>query len=482
MHSGGLLEIAIIAAVALAMGLILQRLKQPAIVGYIAAGVLLGPHGLGLVAERGPIEILAELGVLMLLFIIGMELSLRGFKRALRIALPAAAAQIVLSVAVMLVIGHFFGRSIEVAIVMGFIVALSSTAVAIKLLDDIGELRTETGRVAVSVLIAQDLAVVPMLLAVNSMVGDEGINFVGYLKVVIAIILLVLMIVVLTRRERVGLPLAKTVEGNVELTAITALAYCFGAALVSGLFGLSPAYGAFLAGLWIGNSTARTSILSAALPIQSVLLMVFFLSIGLLIDLQFIWAHLGEVLVMLAVVTLFKTVMNVSVLRVLGVPWPRAWLAGIVIGQVGEFSFLLLAAATTIGLLAPIESRLALSVIALSLMLSPLWLLTARRMGGVVWRNVTTFRDLWQGLYGRETRAVVMATQSTARFTIQMGNQGYEAVQNMFGTTPTEPGKSPDTSSCSEDATFESDGDEADQGGSKPGLPKPPADGADGRR
>ncbi|MDP6343290.1 MAG: cation:proton antiporter [Alphaproteobacteria bacterium] len=431
MHTDGLLEIALLAASALILGLVLQRLRQPAVVGYIVAGVVLGPSGFDLFPDRAPIETLAELGVLLLLFIIGMELSLRAFRRVLRLAVLGAGAQIVLSVAVMLLIAHLFGRSWETAIVMGFVVAISSTAVAIKLLEDIGELRSEIGRTAVGVLIAQDLAVVPMLLVIQGLAGG-GIAFGGYLKILIAVALLAAMIVVLTRRERVNVPFARAVRGNVEVAAITALAYCFGASLLSALLGLSPAYGAFLAGLWIGNSTARAPLLGAAKPIQGVLLMVFFVSIGLLLDVGFIWQHLGEVMVVLLVVTLFKSAMNVGLLRLLGEPWPRAWIAGVSIGQIGEFSFVLVAAGAAAGLILESGSRVVVSVIALSLMLSPLWLLVARRLENLVWHRVGSFRELLDYLFGRETRAMVSATQHTVRFSVHLGERGYQAAQELL--------------------------------------------------
>lgn len=439
MHTSGLLEIAIIAAAALVLGLLLQRLRQPAIVGYIAAGVILGPSVLSVIDDQGPVEILAELGVLMLLFVIGMELSLRGFRRVLRLALSVAVAQIALSVAVMLAINQLFGRSTEVAIVLGFVVALSSTAVAIKLLEDIGELRTSVGRTTVGVLIAQDLAVVPMLLIIDTMASDGGFPVVGILRVLSAVGLLAALIMVLTRRERVGVPFARSVEGNVELSAIIALAYCFGAALLSALLGLSAAYGAFLAGLWIGNSNARTAIMQAALPIQGVLLMLFFLSIGLLLDLGYIWAHLAEVLTMLLIVTVCKTIMNVAVLRLFGEPWPRAWLAGVTLGQIGEFSFVLVAAAAAAGVMTGADSKLAISVIALSLMLSPFWLFTLRRLDQLVWRNIRTFAQLWRGVYGEETQAVALATLNTARFTIRLGTRGYDACRNLLTANENRP-------------------------------------------
>ncbi|MFP6747713.1 MAG: cation:proton antiporter [Alphaproteobacteria bacterium] len=422
------MEIALLAVCALVLGLVLQRLRQPAIVGYIVAGVILGPSGFGLFPDRGPIETLAELGVLLLLFVIGMEMSLRAFRRVLRLAVLGAGAQIVLSIAAMLVLAQIFERSVETAIVMGFVVALSSTAVAIKLLEDIGELRTAVGRTAIGVLIAQDLAIVPMLLIVDGLAGGTGIPLTGYFKLFAAVALLAGMIMLLTRRSRVGVPFAHALHGNVELAAVTALAYCFGAALASALMGLSPAYGAFLAGLWIGNSTVRAPLLAAARPIQSVLLMVFFVSIGLLLDMAFIWENLAEVLSILLVVTLLKTIMNVAVLRALREPWPRAWIVGVSIGQIGEFSFVLVAAGVAAGLVLDTAGRIAVSVIALSLMLSPLWLLFNRRLERLVGTNVKSLREYLETLFAPETRAVATMSLYSRRFTLHMG----AAAKNMM--------------------------------------------------
>ncbi|MDA1098305.1 MAG: cation:proton antiporter [Proteobacteria bacterium] len=450
MHTNGLFEIALLAASALILGLVLQRLRQPAIVGYIVAGVILGPSGFDLFPNRAPIETLAELGVLLLLFVIGMELSLRAFRRVLRVALLAAGAQIALSIGAMLVVMHFFGRGVETAIVMGFVIALSSTAVAIKLLEDIGELRTAIGRTAIGVLIAQDLAIVPMLLIVDGLAGGTGMDMGGYLKLFLALGLLAAMIIVLTRRSRVGLPFTGSMHGDVEISAVTALAYCFGAALVSALVGLSPAYGAFLAGLWIGNSTARVPLLAAARPIQGVLLMIFFVSIGLLLDLGFIWEHLAEVMSILLVVTVLKTMMNVAILRALREPWPSAWIVGVSIGQIGEFSFVLVAAAVGAGLILDTGGRIVVSVIALSLMLSPLWLILSRRLERLVGSNVQTLREYLQRIFAPEARAVAIMSRYSVRFSMRMGEKGYRAAKDIMADN---------TAADSADADAGADGD-----------------------
>jgi monovalent cation:H+ antiporter-2, CPA2 family len=400
MESAGheLTEIAIVATVALGCGLILSRLKQPAIVGYILAGIVLGPSVLGFVTDRDQINFLAELGVLLLLFAIGMELDIRDFKPVIRFAFIGTGMQIAIASVVMFVLGYLFGWSWERSILVGFGIALSSTAVAIKLLEDVGELKTEVGKRAIAILIAQDLAVVPMMLFVATMAPNRDLVIGDLLPVAGAVIILGGLMWFLGRRGRLRLPFREFTRGQLDLIAIAALALCFAAAAISGLFGMSTAYGAFLAGLVLGNSTDRKIMLRSTLPIQGVLLMVFFLSIGLLIDLNFIWENIGQIVVMLLLVTLGKTALNVGVLRFLKEPWPRAWLGGVALGQVGEFSFVLAALGVSVGAITDDGYRLFVAVIALSLMISPLWLDSARRLHRLA-DSAESFQDLMSRIY-----------------------------------------------------------------------------------
>ncbi len=402
MIGGELTGIAVVASAALICGALFSRLRQPPLVGYILAGILLGPTALGVVEDREQIALLAELGVLVLLFIIGLELSLRAFKLVWRQSLGTVALQVVATLIIALVVKLILGWTMWQAVLVGFVLALSSTAVAIKILEDIGELRTEVGRVAVGVLIAQDLAVVPMMLVVASM-GETEVSVTGAVVAIAAAVgILSGVIVVLGRRRRFRLPFLDTIEGDVDLTTMAALGLCFAAASASGLLGLSPAYGAFLAGLIVGNTADRAKMIRATQPIQAVLIMVFFVSIGLLIDIGFIWNNLLLVLLLVLIVTLVKTALNIAIIRFFGAEWRVAFLSGTVMGQIGEFSFVLVAAGLTVGLLGDAENRLLVSLIALSLAVSPLWLITARRLEAIRWRQRMNPRFVLRRLYGRE--------------------------------------------------------------------------------
>jgi CPA2 family monovalent cation:H+ antiporter-2 len=413
---GQLTGIAVVALAALACGMLLTRLRQPAIVGYIVAGVLLGPSALGLVQDRAIIQLLAEMGVLLLLFLIGMELSLRAFRDVAGIAILTTLAQIVLGIASMFALSTLLDWSWELSIVMGFVVALSSTAVAVKMLEEIGELRTRVGQVTVGVLIAQDLAVVPMMLTVSALgavqrggTDGEEIAALGWTAVgniAFSVGFLVFLILWLSRRERLHLPFAKLVGNHVDLTPLAGLAFCFGAAAASGLLGLSPAYGAFLAGLVIGNSTGRKVMLRHTQPVQSILLMVFFLSVGLLLDLRFLWDNLGSVLALLFFIFVLKTLLNIGALRLFGETWPRAFMSGVVLGQIGEFSFVLAALGLTAGVVSFDAHRLIVALTVLSLILAPFYLVVARRTHRALLLGITSGRETVRLAFGNEAAAV----------------------------------------------------------------------------
>ncbi|MDF1721226.1 MAG: cation:proton antiporter [Minwuia sp.] len=437
MHEEELINLAIVAGAALLCGLLFSRIRQPVVVGYIVAGVVLGPSVLGLVGDGEEVQLVAELGVLMLLFLIGMELSLRSFRRIWRTAMTIAGLQIGLGLAFAWLFGKGLGWSPELSLIVGFGLGLSSTAVAIKILEDIGELRSDVGQLAVGVLVAQDLAVVPMLLIVSEMGKPDASPYGAVVPVLVAVAILGGIVFLLSRRKREHLPFAHWISDNHDLAAMSGLAMCFVFAAISGLVGLSPAYGAFIGGLVVGNTIERQKMIAAVEPVQSVLLMVFFLSIGLLLDLNFIWENMLLVIGLLLAVSFAKIGTNIIILRMLGEPWPKAWLAGTVIGQVGEFSFVLVATGVAAGVVDPFGSKLMTAIIALSLIASPFFLFTARRMEGVEWRRVRTFSDFTRAIYGRNAGAFVQgsgrAARGVGRVTLSVGDYGINELDRIVG-------------------------------------------------
>lgn len=379
-----------------------MRLRLPPMIGFIIAGLALGPTGAGVISNSDNVTLLAEMGVLVLLFFIGMELSIRAFALTLRQAVLVAGGQLVAAMMVAALIGWWLKVSYAESIILGFIIALSSTVVAMKMLDEMGVLRGAAGRAAVGVLIAQDLAVVPMLIFVTSLGGGEIDAAAVAVKIAIAVALLGGVLWWFGRHGKLKIPLTDGIEENVELLALGSLAFCFTAAAIAGLAELSPVYGAFLAGIIVGNSTLRSRVVPVIEPIQSVLLVVFFLSIGLLIDLSFIMANLWLVLGASLIVIAAKTALNVALLRWTGADAQTALIAGLSMAQIGEFSFILAAAGLSAGALGFDTYRLAIAVTAVTLLVSPLWTNLMHRFERMASAQLLTYRVLLAEAYAQE--------------------------------------------------------------------------------
>jgi CPA2 family monovalent cation:H+ antiporter-2 len=282
---------------------------------------------------------------------------------------------------------------------------MSSTAVAVKMLEDSGELRSRVGRIALGITIAQDLAVAPMLVVVSNMAPEGGGSvFSMIFEVALTVAILVGLILFLTRRHKVNLPFHEIISPNPDLKPLAAFALCFGFATVAGLIGLSPAFGAFLAGLIVGNSAQRQEVHQNAGPIQAILLMVFFLSIGLLIDLRFVWENIGQILAALAFVTIFKTALNVAILRLQGQSWQNAFSAALVIGQLGEFSFVIAALALSTGVIGGEIHKMIVAVTVLSLVISPVMFDFHKRLRHRAAARVSSLGGLFRLAYLGETR------------------------------------------------------------------------------
>lgn len=400
-HDIQLTEITLVIVAALAGGLGFARLKQPPILGYILAGIILGPSGMGLIQSSEQVRLLAELGVLLLLFVVGMDLSLRTFKKAWVISTLCTVIQIAFSIMITALLAKVFGWSFGLSLLLGFVLSLSSTAVVVKMLESIGEMRTETGQMAIGVLIAQDLAIVPMILILRNLEKpwyDPTLIF----KIALSIGLIAVLIIYLSRRQRVRLPLTQIIAGEKDLTPLASLTFCFAAAAISGLIGLSAAYGAFLAGLVLGNTHERLIMLETTKPIQSILMMAFFLSIGLLLDISFIWEHLGKVILVLLILTLGKTAINIGILRLLRLPWSQAFLIGVVLAQLGEFAFLLSTVGHETKIINDFGEKLVIALTVLSLALSPLWLTAARRLHTLAGSNNISLSAILHLLCSRE--------------------------------------------------------------------------------
>jgi len=380
MEHQSLPALALVLAAAVACGLFMSRMRMPAAAGFILVGVALGPSGAALVNTSGDIELLAELGVLMLLFIIGMEMRLASFAKSLPLALGVTAVTCLVIPISVAIFTWFVHGELTGGIVIGFMLSISSTAVALKMIEDSEEKETPAGRLAVAILVAQDLAVVPLLLITSNLgkaMTAQTLLMVGA-KMGIAFALLAAFIHVLNKVKSFRFPASEYLLRNSDIGTLGVLGICFASAALSGLLGLSPALGAFLGGLAVGHSTLRRGALSMAQPVQSILLFVFFLSVGLLIDLDYLIQQAWIIAAALVVVTGGKTVLNFILLMLGRQNFDTAFAASLFLSPVGEFSFVIAGAGLAAGSLSPSGHKLAIAVIAMSLLASPIFFFLAR--------------------------------------------------------------------------------------------------------
>jgi CPA2 family monovalent cation:H+ antiporter-2 len=325
------------------------RLRLVPIVAFLLTGVVIGPNALGLVDDLEVVNAAAEVGVLLLLFTIGLEFSLERLKELRRPLFVGGGLQVLLATGATTAILLLAGVDANVALFTGLLVSLSSTAIVLKVLADRGEVTSDHGRIAVSVLLFQDLAVVAMVLLVPAL-GESGGSAVEILVALATAIGLIAVIVLLARRvlplvlERV----ARTCSP--ELFLLTVVAICIGTAYGTSLAGVSVSLGAFLAGLVVSESRFNSQALGEVLPLQIIFSAAFFVSVGMLLDLGFLLDHLPAVLGCVAALLVVKALTAGAAIAALRARPAVAVAAGLTLAQVGEFSFVLAQAGAAEGL------------------------------------------------------------------------------------------------------------------------------------
>lgn len=335
-----LMPLAVLVCAAAVIGYISTRLRIVPIVGFLLAGVLIGPHQLGLVQSTQVVEDAADIGVILLLFTIGIEFSLERLAAIKRHVLVGGGLQVTLAVAVTAGATALFGADWRAALFTGLLVSLSSTAIVLKLLASRGDTTRPVGQAGVAVLIFQDLAVVLMVLFLPLLTGEGGgpgeiARALGTAAAVLAVVLVV--------ARKVMPPLLEAVARacSPEVFLLTVVALGIGTAFVTSLAGVSVALGAFLAGLVVSESRHGQHALGEVLPLQIVFSALFFVSIGMLLDLGALaelWWLIG--LIALGVVVV-KAVTGAAALAALRVGAPTAVAGGLMLAQIGEFSFVL---------------------------------------------------------------------------------------------------------------------------------------------
>jgi monovalent cation:H+ antiporter-2, CPA2 family len=339
-------QIVIILGFSVLIILAFRRFKMPAIIGFLLTGIIAGPHGFGLISASHEIEMLAETGIIFLLFVIGIEFSLKGLNKIRNTVLIGGSFQVGGTILLASMIAYFLGLPPAKAVFMGFLISLSSTAIVMKILQEQGKISAPHGRIALGILIFQDIIVVPMILITPLLAGKENdllltsLMMLGKFVVVIGLLIILARFVV----PRILHLVVKT--RSREVFILTIVVICFATAWLTSSVGLSLALGAFFAGLIISESDYSHQATASILPFREIFISFFFVSIGLLLDIRYFLENIWILLFFtIAVIILKMFVVWIAVL-IKKYPVRTAFLSAFTLFQVGEFAFLL----STVGL------------------------------------------------------------------------------------------------------------------------------------
>jgi CPA2 family monovalent cation:H+ antiporter-2 len=371
-HSELVFDLAAALAAAFAGGWVARRLGQPVLIGYLLAGFLIGPNTPGFDADRERVQQLAELGVAFLMFGLGVEFSISEIVRVRRIVSVAGGIQIPLSIALGVVIGLMSGWSAQASFLLGGAFAISSSIVTLTWLMSRGEADSDHAHIALGLGVVQDLALVPMiaLLPVLSGSGDTNILVELLKSVGIATVALVLVIVLGTRLVPRLLFAVARVESR-ELFLLVIVLIALGTALASQEAGLSFALGAFLAGLVVSESEYDRQVLSEIIPLRDLFASLFFVSIGMLVDPDYIAHHVPQVAAFTAALVVGKTLIIGGAMLAAGVNHITATLVAVFMAQMGEFSFVLAGAGNSEGIIDSNQFGVILATAVLSILVTP---------------------------------------------------------------------------------------------------------------
>ncbi len=391
-------DIVIIFGLSIAILFICHRLRVPAIVGFLLTGILTGPYGLGLVKAVHEVEILAEVGVVLLLFTIGIEFSLQRLLQIKKSVLMGGSIQVLLTLFVTFVIARRLGQPVGESIFMGFLIALSSTAIVLKLMQERAEVDSPHGRTTLGILIFQDIIIVPMILVTPLLAGATGASGEAVLVLIAKVIGIIGLVIVSAKWivPQVLYQIART--RSRELFLLSVVVICFAAAWITSSAGLSLPLGAFLAGLIISESEYSHHALGNILPFRDVFTSFFFVSIGMLLDIGFLFRQPGTIALIALGVLVLKPIIAGFATVLLGFPLRTSILVGLALGQVGEFSFILSKTGVEYGLLDGNIYQMFLAFSVLSMAVTPFIITLAPRLSDIVPRLPLPER-LISGLY-----------------------------------------------------------------------------------
>lgn len=381
-----LIDIAIIFALSTVVNYLFTKIKVPTIIGYLFTGVIAGPYAMGLINELHSIEIMAEIGVVLLMFTIGLEFSINHLFKIRKVVFIGGFMQLLLTAGITMLLARLYSVPWPGALFIGFLTALSSTAVVLKLMQERSEITSNYGRTVVGILIFQDIILIPLLLFTPMLGGETGNQSHELLLLLGKTVLLLALVYVGNRwlMPKVLQLIAHT--KNQELFMMSIFVICLSVALLTGQMGISLAFGAFLAGLMISDSEYSHNAFGHLIPFKDTFTSFFFVSIGMLLNLGFVaenpWMVFGTVILVLAL----KTIIAGGTAFVLGHTFRGTVMVGFALCQVGEFSFILAQTGMRYQLISDEYYQLFLAVAIISMSVTPILMMVSRRVATLLLR------------------------------------------------------------------------------------------------
>jgi len=360
----------ILLLVAVLFGYLFLRIKIPPVVGFIAAGALLGPGGIGLIRETEGISLLAEIGIVLLLFVIGIEFSHYDLSRIKRVMVFGGGLQVFLTIVAVLGITMLFGSDWQHGLFYGMLVALSSTAIVLKLFSDQGELDTPHGNLCLGVLIFQDMAIIPMLIILPFLAGTGSGE--ASLIIVLKAAAFIIFIVLAGRYALEPILRAVANTGRHELFLLTIVVLCLLTAELAHEAGLSPAIGAFLAGLLVSRSEYSYQALGHIMPFRDTFSNLFFVVVGMLLNIHVLLDNFWLVSSLVFSILLMKLLAMLATGMIIGYPSRTALISSFSLAQIGEFSFIMAAAGLERGMINSITYQIFIVAAAISMIFAPI--------------------------------------------------------------------------------------------------------------
>lgn len=370
----------------LLIGLVLRIFRQPHVIAYLVAGIIIGPWGIKLITDGEVISRLGAIGVVLLLFFVGMETDAKKLVANWKLAIYGTLFQITLSLVFVWGLGQWYEWSLARTILIGFVISLSSTAIVIKLLQDSAILSSKVGQGVLAVLLAQDLAIIPMLIILG-LLGSGEVDSSHLIKQGVGALAAAALFGFIVYKQQVHLPLSRWLKEDRELQLFAALSICFGLALITGWLELSTALGAFIGGMLIGAAKETQWVHHTLESFKVLFVALFFVSVGMMLDMNFLLNYWPQALILTLAALITNTFINALILKLASFSWRDSLYAGVLLSQIGEFSFVLAAVGVQADIINEHGYQLALCVISLSLMMSPMWISVGRKL--LKWKNET---------------------------------------------------------------------------------------------